>query len=378
MLKKTIFILSIIILLTGCWNSDEVDRMLYAHALGVNVKDGLFEIHVQFVIFGGRGGQGQEAGGGSLVPTVKKGIGKTIEEALFDLYKTVPEKVFWGHLSAIIFTEDLLKQKGKVNDVIEKFIRYPKTRYTIWIYSSSAESLDEILKEGTFKDMNLSPIFGRLGDPKNNYEQSSLIKPINLIEMLIELDEPSYTSAIPYIQLLGDSENKHLRFDSVSVLYTRSEFKGILREAEIDGFRWLHPDIINNNLLIEDQNKKPIASIIIDKLKVDIIPETKNENVTFLIKIKTKAYVGELFQNINQEQLTKKAKEEIKKQILTTYKRGLDLDADVYRLTETLYRKDLKKWKEITRKDKLPLTESSLKIDIDLLIKSSSILELTP
>ncbi|NDI34738.1 Ger(x)C family spore germination protein [Chengkuizengella sediminis] len=377
MLKKTIFIFAISILLTGCWNSDEVDRMLYAHAIAVNLKDDLFEIRVQFVIFGGRGGQGQEAGG-SLTPAIEKGVGKTIEEALFDLYKSVPEKVFWGHLSAIVFSENLMEEKGKLTDVIEKFVRYPETRYTIWIYSSSEEALNEILNVGSFKDMNLSPIFGRLGDPKNNYEQSSLIKPVNFNDLLIELDEPGYTSIIPFIQLKSNGGEKHIRFDSVSILYTRNEFKGILRGAEVNGFRWLHSDITNNNLLIEDENKKPLASLIIDKLKVNIIPETKNENMMFQLKIKATANVGEIFQDITKEQLAEKAKKEIKKQILMTYKRGLDLDADVYRLTETLYRKDLKKWKELTSKDKLPLTESSLEIDIDLLIKSSSNLELTP
>ncbi|MDP5276682.1 Ger(x)C family spore germination protein [Chengkuizengella axinellae] len=377
MLKKLLLILSIFILLTGCWNSDEVDRMLYAHALGVDFKDNLFEIHVQFVIFGGRGGQGREAGG-SLTPTVEKGTGKTIEEALFDLYKAVPEKVFWGHLSAIVFSDNMMKERGKLNDVIEKFIRFPETRYTIWMYSSSTEALDEILKVGSFKDMNLSPIFGRLGDPKNNYEQSSLIKPVNFNDLLIELDEPSYTSIIPYIQLKSEGKEEHIRFNSVSVLYTRNEFKGILKETEIDGFRWMHSDIINNNLLVEDQNNNLLASIIIDKLKVKIIPEINHGVVTYQIKLKAKAYVSELFADVTQEKLTQLAKKKIKAQILTTYKLGLDLNADVYRLTETLYRKDPKKWKELTSNNKLPLTESSVETEINLLIKSSSNLELTP
>lgn len=47
---------------------------------------------------------------------------------------------------------------------------------------------------------------------------------------------------------------------------------------------------------------------------------------------------------------------------MDTFKAGLEMDVDVYRLSEVLYRKNVKLWKQINQNGKVPLNEDSIQI----------------
>ncbi len=52
---------------------------------------------------------------------------------------------------------------------------------------------------------------------------------------------------------------------------------------------------------------------------------------------------------------------------MTTYKTGLQLDVDIYRLSEHLYRNNVKVWKTLETNGKIPLTEESIrKINVEI------------
>jgi len=52
---------------------------------------------------------------------------------------------------------------------------------------------------------------------------------------------------------------------------------------------------------------------------------------------------------------------------MTTFEEGLKLDADVFRLSEYLYRGNVKTWKKLEKDGKIPLSKDSIsKIDIHI------------
>ncbi|MER1990736.1 MAG: Ger(x)C family spore germination protein, partial [Solibacillus isronensis] len=53
-------------------------------------------------------------------------------------------------------------------------------------------------------------------------------------------------------------------------------------------------------------------------------------------------------------------------EIEKTYKAGLEQDIDIYRLSEVVYRKELKAWRKFQNDGKIPLNESSIRtLNID-------------
>ncbi|WP_283778292.1 Ger(x)C family spore germination C-terminal domain-containing protein, partial [Lysinibacillus sp. D3C2_S12] len=68
---------------------------------------------------------------------------------------------------------------------------------------------------------------------------------------------------------------------------------------------------------------------------------------------------------ITRAEVRKNIAQQIEKEVKETYQEGLKLDADVYRLSEYLYRSNVKVWTKIEHNGKIPLTDNSIgKIDV--------------
>ena len=53
---------------------------------------------------------------------------------------------------------------------------------------------------------------------------------------------------------------------------------------------------------------------------------------------------------MSEDEISKKIIKEVKKEIRTTYKEALTKDIDIYRLSEQLYRENVKVWKKIEKR----------------------------
>nr|WP_240620285.1 Ger(x)C family spore germination C-terminal domain-containing protein [Peribacillus acanthi] len=89
-------------------------------------------------------------------------------------------------------------------------------------------------------------------------------------------------------------------------------------------------------------------------------PKVKGEKVTFKLSIEGKAIIDQLQQDVPMKKIEEEASKKIKEQVLKTYKEGLKIDSDVYRLSEVLYRKKLDTWKKVEQDGKVPLDKDSI------------------
>src|SRR5690606_23696437 len=67
------------------------------------------------------------------------------------------------------------------------------------------------------------------------------------------------------------------------------------------------------------------------------------------------------------EQIRKQLEKKIEQEIKETYKEALKRDIDIYRLSEYLYRENVKAWKRVEQDGKVELTDNSIgKLDIKI------------
>lgn len=96
-------------------------------------------------------------------------------------------------------------------------------------------------------------------------------------------------------------------------------------------------------------------------------PLVKQEAVTFEVKLRINATINGFKGKVTEQELKELIVKEVKKEIQETYKEGLKLDVDIYRLSEYLYRDNVKAWKKLEKDGKIPLSEDSIsKIDVDV------------
>lgn len=376
--KKLAAVLMIPLLLSACWDTNEIDKILYIHALGIDYKEEEYRVYAQLINIGGLG-RGEGGGGTQTSPgTVGMGKGNTVDAAVFDFYKNVPQRIFWGHLSSIVFTEEALKQQDIVLSAMDVVNRYRETRYTIWV-SSTNSSIRELLK--SFPVLGISPMFTRLSDPRTSYEQSSFVEPKRFQKFLVELNEPAHASAIPRIELLEnywlekDKSSMAYRINGINI-YSKSGYKGALAGEEIEGLSWVKEG--ERISVFPEKDGIQAASIVFSNVKTKIKPKIEKGSLTFTVEIKAKGTISELDQELSEAEINQLAKEQIASHIKTTYLAALEKETDIYRVTETIYRKDPQTWKKITNNGRtLPLTNESLKkITIKTKIQSSGKLKL--
>lgn len=367
-------ILLLVFLLTGCWDSNEPEKMVYAQGLGIDYKNGKYTIYMQLINLGLLAkSESGSSGGQSLNSEIGKASGNSLEDAIFNLYKTSQRYIHWGHLTYIVLSKNALKGNG-LQSVVDTINRYFETHYLIWIYSTN-KPLEKILN--TMAPLNMSTYFSRLSDPEAAFKQYSFVQSLDIREINIQHFEPPYEIIIPYIIVnkndwKGDDEPQNVGIiKGVSILGANNKLKGNITGNAASGFRWMEKKFVRTGLNLQTKEKTNIG-LIITKRKVKITPIINNGNVQFDIQIKAKAAINRLEKGVSTTQLSQEAKKIIKNEILKTYQKGFEINSDVYCFSHVLYEEDFPVWKKFQVGGKIPLTKDSLRnIQVKLLIKDA-------
>ncbi|MGE7781383.1 Ger(x)C family spore germination protein [Peribacillus sp. NPDC097264] len=377
---KFIPLLVLIIFLSGCWDSNEPERLVYAHGVGVDYKDGKVVVYLQIINL--QGLAKTEAGGdpsSQNASDVGTGTGDTLEEAIFDLYHTSDRRIYWGHLSFVIFSDEALNAGG-FKKTVDFLDRYRETRYRIFFYMTK-ESVKEAMLVGPIENIPLA--FSKLSDPEGNYKQSSFIPPINLRELIIEMDEPAYFVSIPRMKVTkqwsGQKEKKKdLLLDSIAVI-SENKIKTIFPTRAMKGARLVNKNFVRDSVTLFPGTRQDTSVIVYEK-KVKMKPVIeKDGKVRFHIKMKLKSSIETMKVDSSPKEYERELKRILKKEIKYTYKYAKEKKVDLFRLSETLYRKDIKKWKEIQKDGEIPLEDDTIKsIKIEVNLQNTGKDKLTP
>ncbi|KPN97125.1 Ger(x)C family spore germination protein [Lysinibacillus sp. ZYM-1] len=369
-MKTTIKFLVMIFLttlLTGCWDITEPQRMYYINAVGVDYVDNEYEVFLQIINFADVAKSVQPSSNAAPAD-VGRAKGKTVEEAIYKLYRSSDQEIFWGHMRYLIFSERAMENERAI-PVIDTFIRFRDTRYQIWIYCTT-NPVNEVLLVSPILKNSLSS--SKLSNPINPTEQETFVEPKNIREIVIGLNEPNHEVTIPYVSIKKDWQTDEEKveetyFSGVGIL-SKDGFKGFVKDEAARGNQWMHNYTNQGEITFKlTTDGKEDLTVNIDKLHVKVLPIVKEEDVYFEAKLRINATVDGYKGKVNEKELKKHIIKEIQKEIQNTYKVGLKLDVDIYRLSEYLYRDNVKAWKRLEKDGKIPLKEDSIrKITIDV------------
>jgi Ger(x)C family germination protein len=356
--------------LTGCWDIKAIQDTNYVTAIGFDYEDNQFVVYAQMVDFanvakqeGGKAGQpssvwsGHEKGG-------------TIVEAMTKLYQTSQQRMFWGQVSSIVFTDKALGHG--VAEYMEGLIRFREMRYTQWVYGTK-EPIDRVFMMIPF--FNQSPLGSILHQPEDNYRQRSYIRPLRLQKVIAMHREPGANVLLPSLGISKDvwkengKDDPKLMVDGMFIL-NKNKPPAWVKDAELIGLRWLDRDTKRSNVMLS-RNGVPAASIIVGGPKADVIPKTgPNGKPAFSIRVRAKYYITELLENIDESQIEKEAIETLTSEIERTFEYGKKRGLDLYQFDHILYRSKFPLWSKLTRNGEVPLedyTLDSVKVEMELL-----------
>jgi spore germination protein KC len=220
----------------------------------------------------------------------------------------------------------------------------------------------------------MSMYLSRLSDPDAAYRQYSYIRSLDMREMIIANYEPPHELLLPlvesskkYWQHDGDKQSIGL-IKGYSIVKNNS-YQGEIADGDAYGFRWIEKKFSRTGLNLEMKNHANIG-LMIGKRRVKITPVTADVQVQFDIQIKAKASIIKMDKTIPDSVLNSEAEKLIKREVQTTYQKGIELGADVYQLSSVLYKKNLPVWKKVQKGGKIPLTMNSIrKLDVTVMVE---------
>ena len=372
-LRKIVLLIICCFLLSGCWDHNEPERLLYINGIGVHyLENGEVEAFVQIINLQGLAKQESGGGAGAIKQAeVGRAVGKTMEEAVFNLYHTVDRRMFWGHLSYVILSEDAVK-KGAVKDLADFIDRFRETKYRIYFFMTK-DSIKDVMLVKPLDNITLA--FSKLSDPRDNYKQSSFIEPMNLRELIIHTDEPSHEVHLPVLkvtnQWVDDKNKKDLLMEETAII-SNNTLVGIIPKEIYLGVQSINKNYVRDSLSLTLSPNHHVSVITYDnKLKISPIIENDG-NVRFNIKIKLKASLQMSKFKISKDEIEKEIKRTMKNHFYTAYNYTRKRNMDAFNLSEVLYRKDNKTWKKIEKNGRIPLEENTINsITIDAKLQNT-------
>jgi Ger(x)C family germination protein len=345
--------------------------MVYAQGLGLDYKDGKYIVYMQLMNLSMLAKSDASGGNGKdMNSEIGQASGSTLEDAVFNLYKTSQRRIHWGHLNYIFLSENAIKQQG-LQDVIDLLDRYFETHYRMWIYSTN-EPISSVMN--TDPPINMSNYLSRINDPDAAFEQYSYIQSLDMREVLISHFEPPHEMVIPNVNnnkknWKGEKDTRHIGVINGMSIIANNKHKGLILNKDANGYRWIEKKFKRTAISVRTEDNGSVGLTVV-KRKVKIEPIIKNNKVQFDIHIKATAVINKLDNNTPVSELRREAEKVIAKEVLHTYLKGLEFDSDIYRLSYEIYKRDLSVWRKLEQEGKIPLKEDSIrKIDVDVMIK---------
>ena len=360
-----------LVILSGCWDTNEPDHMDYVYGMGIDYVDGQVKIYLQMVNLSSLGTPEvtSETESKAVIATA---TANTISEAVHEIYQSAQQRLYLGHNTSVVLSEEALKN-GKLKETIDLLNRFPDTRYRMNFFATK-DDIADIFKVSTI--FQGSPILTRMTDMENIYEQSSRVQNLSLRELIIFLDEPNYEAKIPVIAVedkVWQTEDEKLLMvkDDGVALVNVNELKGLLIDDDMKGLRWTVKSE-RNNVTIYDGNQ-PVGELIVVRPKQNYTIHTDKKNVTFELSIEAKAMINEIMEDISEEGIIELIEDRIEAEVMQTYIEALRQEADVYRLSEKVYRREIKTWKKLNVNGTIPLAEDSLHVNVEIELIDSGI-----
>ncbi|NWL88082.1 Ger(x)C family spore germination protein [Paenibacillus sp. 79R4] len=350
-----------IFLLTSCWNSKDIQNMAYVTAIGFDYKDGKYVTYVQVLNFANVAKSETNLSGKNVPTWIGKGEGSTVTQSLNSIYSTAQLRVFWGHVKAIVFSDEFLKDGERIRSSYDFVNRYREIRYNIPVYGTR-ESMRDIFAMKS--NLNISPLQTLMESPEMTYSQRSSIMPLHGYKLVALINEPAGAPLLPSLAIdhqawTEDTDQKPMFKIDGAYFFKGTVAKDWFSEDDLQGYRWMQKKL-QRSIIDIPNDIEPEAAIVLENPKSEVHHVVRNGHVNFTIKLKLNAYVDELRRNLKKQEIEQMAAQAIEKQIRHTFMKGVARKVDIFNLTECLYRENPKKWRELESEGGFMIDKESL------------------
>lgn len=363
-MKKIILSIIIVlsILLTGCWDMIEPEKMGLVTLIGIDSSDGEIKVLVHEMAQQKQSSSTQGSGDGSTPTKLHEATAPTIAEAIQKISASDFRRLFFSHIRAVILSEELVSSEGLIS-IIDFFERNPEIRSTTWLLIAKEGQFDSIFSVGTSVETGTDT--GKLIEgiitnrPTLFFSTNSLS---DFLSFYWETGSEPYTSGISLIKIpvskakqeSGDKSDESHKYDlsiQDTAVFKKDKLVGWMDNEESTGLLWATDKIRWGELAIKLNGKNVVLRV--EKASSNVKPMIIGEKIVMKIDIDVTSDIIESQTNINFEQIEVINKiqysvaEKIKKQIIAAFEKSKKLNSDVFGYGNYFFGKYPEYWGQI-------------------------------
>ena len=351
-MKKSKIIITILIMffisitITGC-SYEELNELAIASALGIDYEDNSYKITAQILDFE----KGEEAQKETV--NLYEGVGKTIGEAIRNIYLQYPNKLHLGHLELIVINEGAVNKK--FDDVLDYFLRSPEARSDAYLLVALNSSSKDILtpsleSEKTFTSDKIVDI---LKESERLQGSSSIYTVEDIAKVYLSKKVDPVLAAVKYKD--DPSEFSNVVVTNLVALKNDNTITEDMNNNIATAYNLLYEKF--NDIMLNINFNDDLIDIIVFKPKSEIKTNIKNNKLTINIKANVQGNISLINKDYNLQEkklvskLEKKTNAKLYDYINELIKFCQDNNVDLLGIKENIYKNHYKNYKNFKDKD---------------------------
>lgn len=286
-----ILILSFMILLSGCWNYREIDRLAIVSGLAIdkNHINNKFMLTAEIVDLLGSLTEG------NVKAKRIEAEGETVVDAVRNMIKVSGKRLYWSHTKVIIVSEDVAKEG--IKPIIDFISRNNEPRLTINMFISRKKTAKELLNQQSVTTNIRAFEMEYMLMGNNSLSKSMKVDTSELVDIMSGKGISSY---LPALDITLNDEKKTATLSGLAV-FKKDKLIGFLNEEDTKYFLFLKNKIKGGLLVIpmNDEKSNDKVTLEIFKNKTKIKPIYTKEKLLMKVDINTEFSIKEEDTNIN-------------------------------------------------------------------------------
>jgi spore germination protein KC len=360
-----IILLTIPILLSGCWSKKELTDLAIVAAMGVDkAEDGKYALTLQIINPGNVAGGMRGGGGGTQSPpvTIYSAKGNNLVEASRRATSKISRRLYYAHTNLVVVGENLAREEGlaAIIDAIDRDHEFRITTTMVITHQSTAE---ELVK--TLTPVDKIPANKVLKTLEFSEKKSGKSIKTSVQDVMKGLQSPNEVTAVSGFRLVGNPKHAS-QLENIQESEPESTLKAsgiaILKEGKLvdwwygrtaRGTVWILDKIKGTNINIDWKEKKDAIAYQTVRQKTDVSAHVKNGRPSISIHSRVEGSIGEMNVPVDItdvkviSKMEKELEKEIKKEIKKAIEMGQTNKADVFGFGEAIRRSRPNDWKKL-------------------------------
>ncbi|MCP3028978.1 Ger(x)C family spore germination protein [Halobacillus sp. A5] len=376
-----IMLLVVTSLLSGCWNSREMDDFSIVTALGIDKaeEEGRYEVTIELVnpaeVVGGE----QSTSGRASTTTIYSAKGDTLISAIRRVSQQTPREIFFPYTQTVIFGEELARSGIEdIFDLLERNQEFRSTPRVLIAKDNSAKNILSILSP-----LEKIPAQKLVKTSKVSGQSLGETLPVKIMEFVKKMTSDGIEPLASGVSILGQSEdgesttnieqttpNSLIKSEGLAIFKKGKLMRWIDRE-EARGILWVINKIDSTIVNLSCEQKTNAISFNVTDTRTSLRATEANGTPSIDIHVKQEGEIEEVLCKMDisnrdkLEQLEKQIEDNTKQEIERAIQIAKEENSDVFGFGQVINRGNPKLWREIKKdyNDIFPEMEVKIKVD---------------